>query len=313
MNMKRKSSILFFTSIFFFVSFLPAFLKPPLALPQDSDTSHAQSRNQVDPFYLKLFEDGKYFYQNADYPKAIENFEIAFFGLLDSPAKLLECYIHLAVCHNLVKNTEKAKYYRDEITRLNLQGYLKTIDLPKELADRYLELDSYFARLDARSSKTTSSSALAASFPPLSTASSQDRALAVEQLKQAISGDSRNFEAYFRLSALYLAQNKLKDARKTLEELIKVAPQNGTAYFEIGKIYLREKKSKNALASFEKAALLLPDDIEVRYELAKLYFDSKKHPQARQEFSLVQRIKENYKDTAKYLALLESETKRKKS
>jgi tetratricopeptide (TPR) repeat protein len=311
MNKKRKSSILFFTAVFFFVSSLSASPKPPPSPRQNSDTSQAQSRNQVDPFYLKLFEDGKYFYRNADYPEAIENFEIAFFGLLDSPAKLLECCIYLAVCHNLVKNTEKAKYYRDEIARLNLQGHLKTNDLPKELADTYLELDSYFARLDARSSKTASSSALAASLPPLSRTSPQDTKLAVEQLKQAISGDPRNFEAYFRLSALYVAQNKLKDGRKTLEELIKVAPQNGTAYFEIGKIYLRDKKSKNGLASFEKAALLLPGDIEIHYELAKLYFDSQKYGEARQEFGRVQKIKEDYKDTAKYLALLESADKKK--
>lgn len=105
---------------------------------------------KADPFYEKLFEEGKYFYQNGNYLKAIENLQIAFFGFPDNLPKLLECYIYLTVCFFKEKNIEKSKYFNSEINRLNLLEYLNEINLPKDLMDKFLEINSYFSRLDLR-------------------------------------------------------------------------------------------------------------------------------------------------------------------
>lgn len=103
----------------------------------------------ADPFYEKLFEEGKYFYQNGNYLNAIENFEIAFFGFPDNLPRLLECYIYLTVCFFKEKNLEKSKHFSSEINRLNLQEYLNEINLPKDLMDKFLEINSYFSRFDS--------------------------------------------------------------------------------------------------------------------------------------------------------------------
>jgi tetratricopeptide (TPR) repeat protein len=297
----------------------------------------AQVPEQVDPFYKKLFEDGKYFYQSGDYAGAASNFGVAFFGFVGNPPQLLECYIYLEVCFAQLKNAEKAKYYYDEIKRLRLQSHLKNLKLPEDLEVKYLEVNAAFARLEAKAgggsgvvaSKTEpklkskpESQPLASSpqkeddskprqtAPPPSTskkeAVSPPDALATEikQLEDSIKKDKGNPDPYFRLSMLFVDQKKFKDARAALESLLGINPKNGLAYLELGKIYIAEQKTKEALAAFEKAAALLPDNPAPHYALGKLYFDLKNYDKAKQSFSLAQRIDSNYKDVARYMASL---------
>jgi TolA-binding protein len=108
--------------------------------PLSRDALQAQTAPQEDPFYKKLYDEGKYFYQNKNYAGAIEDFGIAFFGYLDNQPRLLECYVYLAVCHFELKNYEKTKYYIEEIRRLNLEEHAKAADLPEDLAKKYQEI-----------------------------------------------------------------------------------------------------------------------------------------------------------------------------
>lgn len=100
----------------------------------------AQASEQEDPFYRKLYDEGKYFYENKNYAGAIEDFEVAFFGYLDNLPRLLECYVYLTVCHFQLKNYEKAKSYVDEIRRLKLEKYIKEANLPGDLVKKYEEI-----------------------------------------------------------------------------------------------------------------------------------------------------------------------------
>ena len=106
---------------------------PPLPLS-------AQATEAVDPFYENLLEEGKFFFQEGKTAEVIENLEIAFFGFLDSPPKLAECYIYLAVCHFQQKNLEKARYYQSEIKRLKLDQQTAALKLPEVLAKKYAEV-----------------------------------------------------------------------------------------------------------------------------------------------------------------------------
>jgi tetratricopeptide (TPR) repeat protein len=268
----------------------------------------AQVKEQDDPFYVKLLEDGKYFYDNGNYAEAIASFEIAFFGLLDNPSRLLECYVYLTVCYYQVKNGEKSKFYYDEIKKLKLQEYTKTLKAPGNLLDKYYEISSYFSRLEPQTppSPSTSSQARTTSSTPTTPPSSKGRLDAeIKQLKRTIKNNPRNSEAYFQLSTLYIEQRKIKEAKSLLEDLIKVDPRNGYAYFELGKISLSQKKEREALVQFQKAAPFLPANIELHYEMAKIYYYLKNFEQANQEFEEVKKINENYKETEKYLNLLE--------
>lgn len=56
----------------------------------------AQETVAVDPFYLKLFEDGKILYLQGRFQEAVDTLKVASFGLIDARDRLLECYIYLS-------------------------------------------------------------------------------------------------------------------------------------------------------------------------------------------------------------------------
>ena len=121
-----------FPSFFSLLAALLAFASPlPLA---------SQVTESVDPFYENLLEEGRFFYQEGKTAEVIENLEIAYFGFLDSPPRLAECYIYLTVCHFQQKNLEKAKYYHNEIKRLKLEQQMAAAKLPENLAKKYAEV-----------------------------------------------------------------------------------------------------------------------------------------------------------------------------
>ncbi len=286
--------------------------------------------DQLDPFYEKLFEDGKYFYSIGDYAAAIENFKIAFFGFIDSPPKLLESFVYLTVCYYLTENLEKAKHFNNEIKRLKLQEYFKVIKLPEDLLDKFHDMNAYFERLEqktataapgnppatqpmkssASAARTASESVLPPSIQPLPARSPQaELETEIKKLKESIKKDRTDFEAHLRLSAIYLEKKKLKAAKSVLEDLLKLAPDNAPAHFELGKILASEKKYRDALQHFQKASSSLQSNIQLCYELGKVYFILKNYKEAREEFLKVKEIIPTYKDTEKYLVQIEEKEK----
>lgn len=235
-------------------------------------------------------------------------------GLLDNPPKLLECYIYLTVCHFQMKNMEKSRDFYNEIKRLKLEDYMKAIDPPDKLRDKYLEIVSYFSRYESQTVLPTPSPPGSTAILPAETyrPGRGNLQAEAEQLRDAIKSNRKNIDAYLRLSAVCVEQRKYKDARKALEDLLKVDSRNGNAYFELGRVYLIEHKEKKALESFEKAAVFLPDNLELHYELGKLYFDLKSYEKAKLEFAEVRKTSATYKDTEKYLASLEELGKKKR-
>ena len=284
----------------FLAAFITLILIVPIITISSSSLAQAQTSNQVDPFYLDLLRDGKYFYENGDYDEAIESFKIAFFGFLENPPKLTECYLYLTVCYYLIKETEQAKYYYNEIKRLNFEEHFEGINPPQALLDKYHEIDAYFSRLEASSVSPLSPSRIAGSSLEAE----------IGQLKEAIKSNKRNYEAYFRLSAIYLQQKNFEEAKSTLKDLLKVDPRNGNAWFELGRILATETYHEQALQQFRKAAPLLPNNIDLHYEMARVHYALENFDQARKEFSAVQAINENYRDTEKYLAAIDEAEKR---
>ncbi|MCJ7610936.1 MAG: tetratricopeptide repeat protein, partial [Candidatus Aminicenantes bacterium] len=126
----------------------------------------------------------------------------------------------------------------------------------------------------------------------------------IGQLKAAILKNKQEPASYFRLSALYLEQKKTNDARRVLEDLLKIYPKNGQAHFERGKIFLQEKKLPEATTALQQAALFSPDNHEVYYELGKVLFEQKRSAEAKEAFERVKALNPSYKNTADYLAMI---------
>lgn len=63
----------------------------------------------VDPFYLKVFNEGKQFYARQQYKSALENFKIAEFGLLQDKALLHELYLYSSLSHFKLNQFDDAR------------------------------------------------------------------------------------------------------------------------------------------------------------------------------------------------------------
>lgn len=272
----------------------------------------AQIPERVDPFYLKLYEDGKYFYQSGDYAGAVSNFEIAFFGFVDNPPKLFECYIYLEVSYSHLKNADKTKYYYDEIKRLRLQTYLKNLKLPEDLEVKYLELNAAFARLGAKAaggsgavaSKTEpKSKSKPESQPPVSSpqkeADSKLRQTAPPPSTPKKEADSGKAKDLPEKPAKQPAQttepaSKTKTSPtpavspsdalaaeiKQLKDAIKKDKGNPDPYFRLSTLFVDQKKFKDARAALESLLGINPKNGLAHLELGKIYLAEQKTKEA---------------------------------
>jgi tetratricopeptide (TPR) repeat protein len=261
----------------------------------------SQVTEQVDPFYTKQLEDGKFLYQGGKFAEAAQCFEIAAFGFLDAPARLLESYLYLEACHFQTKNVDKAKYYADEMKRLKLEDQIASLNLSPALINKHREIAAYFNRLEAKApaaAVSTSSSALGVADE-------------IAKLKNLLRANQANADAALKLSAIYLEQKNLKAAKSTLQDLLAFNPKNPLANFELGKILASERKYAEALAAFDKAAPSLPNDIELFYQIGTAAAALKNYEKAGWAFGRANQLGPSYKDTAKFLAQIEAVEKSK--
>jgi hypothetical protein len=100
----------------------------------------AQTAEEVDPFYLNLLDEGLALYGDGDPAGAVEDLTVACFGFLDSPVRLLEGYVYLALCHDQLKNDDKARFYIQEIRRLRLENHRTASGLPEDVVKKFADL-----------------------------------------------------------------------------------------------------------------------------------------------------------------------------
>jgi tetratricopeptide (TPR) repeat protein len=252
--------------------------------------AQAQTSDQVDPFYLDLLRDGKYFYKNGAYEDAIENFKIAFFGFLENPPKLAECYLYLTVCYYQIKNTEQAKFYYDEIKRLNLEDHIENLNLPQSLLDKYYEIDALEKGEPRR----------AVNFLDLAR---NEKNLNTKMMyyKQALRNDPSNLDIYFEMSHAYLDEEKYDEAVEVLQPLLKSQPKNVRIHIELAEIYLKDKSRNKAISVLKRAMAVAEDNIEINYLLGRAYMEDKKYEEAAAQFHIVLKKEPDYKDTRQLL------------
>jgi len=66
---------------------------------------------QVDPFYQARIENGEKAFYEGKYQEAIEELQVAVFGISRQKKICAKCYIYLSLCYNQLKDTDKSKEY----------------------------------------------------------------------------------------------------------------------------------------------------------------------------------------------------------
>ena len=240
---------------------------------------------EENPFYEKLFDEGKYYYSVGNYAEAVENIKIAFFGFLDNHEKLTESYIYLAVCHSLLNNQEQSLYFSNEIKRLNLQQHVPSIQQPYDLVSRYKALTS-----SQPSAKIIPQKELQIMRDPVTTPIQRQ---VVSQKKE----DPSELEAGLRQAEELVKQKNIEAAKSSLFALLGKFPNDIRAFTSLGVIYVNELEFQNAIQILMESKSIEQKNIKACYYLGVAHLAEKNYQQAAREFKIVIDQNPQYKST----------------
>jgi tetratricopeptide (TPR) repeat protein len=249
---------------------------------------------QVDPFYLKLLQDGEQYYRAQRFGEAAKALDVATFGLAQDPKLLGKTLGYLSLAYFNLKDDAKAK---ESLVRLiDLVGLSGMDSLGLDEQDRtYLSQIAAFYKLDrpAGQAPVPRTETLTGARPGAPGAA-QGKAPAkspgtmsrIQELEAQVKARPNNPQAYLDLYAYRLEQKDVKGARKALEGLSDKVPADPRGPFLLGKLYYGQKDFKAAAKSLERAVALLKtssgsdkDQAEARCYLILAYNGLKKRPQ----------------------------------
>jgi len=275
---------------------------------------------QVDPFYLRLLDEGKSLFAQNKFAEAVKNLEIAAFGLIEERPRLLEAYVYLVISNYRLRQLSRAAYFTSEIERLNLKPEFERANLSAELYNQFLEMESILGRLAlaARAGTQAKTEAVATSSVIHSPQSGQmnftleamkkeglpvallsdmlppPQPTAIQEaikLEEAVKHDPRNGVASIRLAMVYEELGHWSKARSLLKRYLKINPGCEVAHFELGRVLLQLRKPKDALKEIQLAASVLEGDIEFHVQKARAHEQLRQVEEARREWERVATLK----------------------
>ena len=281
---------------------------------------------QVDPFYLRLLEEGKSLFAQNKLAEAVENLEIAAFGLIEERPRLLEAYVYLVISHYRLRQVSRAAYFTSEIERLNLKPEFDRANLPAELYNQFLEMESRLWRLalaalsrpSIKGRAISASSSISSSQPGRSSEMGKmnlsleamkkeglpvallsellppPQPVAIQEaikLEEIVKHDPGNGAASLRLAMVYEELGHWSKAHNVLKKYLKINPDCAVAHFELGRVLLQLRKPEEALKEIQLAASVLEGDIEFHYQKARAHEQLNQLEEARREWERLTPLK----------------------
>lgn len=132
-----------------------------------------------------------------------------------------------------------------------------------------------------------------------------DALSAIAQLKQSIGLAPDAVEPHAILALVYAAQNKpdlaAGEYTLALKNAAKLEPKNIEIYKSLAAIYLQQEKLKEAESIFKLIAGLAPADAQAHFYLGSIYYDSKDYIAAEKEFKAALKLKPDYHEALNFL------------
>tara|TARA_Y100001978_G_C23695519_1_gene437295 strand:+ start:114 stop:971 length:858 start_codon:yes stop_codon:yes gene_type:complete len=116
---------------------------------------------------------------------------------------------------------------------------------------------------------------------------------ALNSIKEGKKIDPKMSELYFSESSIFIKQNKIKDAQKSLKKALSLKPNNTAGIFQLGNLYLMEKNFYKSLNTFNEAININPDFWQALNNKGLVLFELNKIPLAIENFKRAIAIEEN--------------------
>lgn len=208
----------------------------------------------IDPFYLRLFEDGEAAFVAGDYAKAVKDLDVAVFGLSADRVRSARACVYLALSHSSLKNAEESRQYLRRAAGLIGKDDPSSLGLAGGAQNAYGRL---LESLPPAPETPANEAAPPVWEKPRETPPSQVTRPAVDpvrvkELEGRLGKEPDNDALRIQLGDLYIRQGNYRKAVKLSRELLKRDPEENLATFNLSRALYFLKDHRNAIAGFHK-------------------------------------------------------------
>lgn len=208
----------------------------------------------IDPFYLRLFEDGEAAFVAGDHAKAIKDLEVAVFGLSADRTRSARACVYLALSHSSLKNPEQSlRFMRRAVGLIGGAG-------PGSLGLAGGALNAY-ERLREKLPPETDAEGEEQARPAWETPKETAQApiprpvidpARVKDLEGRLGKEPDNDILRLDLASLYIGRGDYRRAVKLMRDLLRRDPEEMMATYHLSRGLYFQKDHKKALEGFHK-------------------------------------------------------------
>jgi len=228
------------------------------------------ARNDYQKKEILYYNLGLCYFLNLDYKNAIEYFKNA----LKIYPDFGEAFYYLAKNFDVLENGREA---------LINSIKAKNIFLRKSQEDYLKKADELFYTLKEKFN--ISSSQISVELVKEVDSIIDNNNLAKGLLEEAISFDSKNSLAYYKLALIYIKENSPVEGVELLKTAYNLNPNDNNIALSLGELYVKFKRYEEALDIFNKVMLKDKNNPRALYDLGFLYKELGKDLKSKEYFS----------------------------
>lgn len=224
-------------------------------------STYLSGAQDEDPFYINLINRGEQSFLNGEYEQAVKNLKIACFGIRTNTKLKGKAYVYLGLSFYYLKDKAQGDKYLKEAEKLLGPDGLNDLDINEEARSDLRRLSQAF-----KSGRAINPEGLRILPQVPAERVRQSANMTEDQLKQGMEQNPQNIQFYYELYSIFRIENNFKEAKKTIEKLIKKNPKEVFGYYLLGVILYREKEFKKATENFNKF-FRLSANLDLRQEI----------------------------------------------
>ncbi len=224
---------------------------------------------EVDPFYLKLLNDGERAYLDKNYKQAIKVLEISVFGLSGDNNLVGKAYVYISLSHLQLKDRENCELnIRKAVELVGAEG-LEKLEIDESAQDDLKRIIAYFQIGKEEEEEEPAEEKPEKEKPAENKPKKPEEKVSnsrVEELEKKIEAEPQNLAYFYELYELYRKENNIKGARKVIQDFIEHNPDELIGPYLLGKIEFSQNNHAEALNYFNQ--VLKPfEEIEAENDL----------------------------------------------
>lgn len=207
----------------------------------------------IDPFYLRLFEDGEAAFVAGDHAKAVKDLEVAVFGMSTDRVRSAKACVYLALSYNMLKNKDKSLQFLVRAAGLVGKEGPGFLGLDKAAMNGYERLIQDFRIIPGAPEEQTGVVWEKASVePPAQKTRPPVDPSRVRELEARLKASPDNPAIRYDLGSLYFEQRAYKKLVGIMEGLLKKHPEDINATFHLARARFYQREFRKAHDGFHK-------------------------------------------------------------